>query len=237
VLIVVHHLVIDAVSWRILIEDLQALYDRQPLAPPTVSFAHWARRLPTAPIVAHPTAHGVLRSSSYLTDGRLVNHNALVTAFQRALGTDFDVEAHGRDGAEDLSRTIGWFTTIHRIAIGEPTVGAASAALNYHGRRIPPVDGAWRIVSGGLGGNRSPENGRPYAIDLNVAHREDGSLVLRFDHTRDPREIDALASAVIEELRAEVERPRDYAPEDFPHARLRADELARTVARLREGKS
>ena len=237
ILVVVHHLVIDAVSWRILIEDLQALYDQQPLAPPTMSFAHWARRLPGAPITAHSTVHGVLRSSTYVTDGRLVNHNVLVTALRRALDAAFDVEAHGRDGAEDLSRTIGWFTTIHRVATVESSVGAASIVLNYLGRAIPPVDGAWRIVSGGLGGNRAPENGRPYAIELNVAHGEDGRLVLRFDHIRDPGEIDALATAVVEELRADVSRPRDYAPEDFPHAGLSQDELARAVARLREGKS
>lgn len=61
--------------------------------------------------------------------------------------------------------------------------------------------------------------------------------MLRFDHMRDPGEIDALATAVIEELRAEVGRPRDYAPEDFPHAGLSEDELARAIARLQEGKS
>jgi len=44
-LLVVHHLVVDAVSWRVLVEDLQALYEGgSPMAPAT-SFAQWSRRL------------------------------------------------------------------------------------------------------------------------------------------------------------------------------------------------
>lgn len=50
-LIVIHHLVVDGVSWRILMEDLNALYtgqvtDRMPTLPPkTDAFIHWARRI------------------------------------------------------------------------------------------------------------------------------------------------------------------------------------------------
>ena len=232
VLLIVHHLVVDAVSWRILVEDLQALYDHRPPAPSTISFARWARRSPGAPVTPQPTVHGVLRSSTYAADGRLVNHNDLVAALRRALRAGFYVEGHGRDDAADLARTVGWFTTINPITAPDPSAGTASVALNYQGRPIPPAEGAWRIVSGGLGGNRAPENGRPYAVELNVAHADDGRLVLRFDHMREQGEIDALAAAVIKELWAETEGPRGYAPEDFPQADLSADELARTIARL-----
>ncbi|MBW4483048.1 MAG: amino acid adenylation domain-containing protein [Tildeniella torsiva UHER 1998/13D] len=52
-LIVVHHLVIDGVSWRILLEDFQTVYEQlklgQPvrLPPKTTAFQHWANQLQT----------------------------------------------------------------------------------------------------------------------------------------------------------------------------------------------
>ncbi|MCI0912462.1 non-ribosomal peptide synthetase [Pseudomonas putida] len=44
-LLAVHHLVVDGVSWRVLLEDLQALYRGQPLAAKTHAMADWAARL------------------------------------------------------------------------------------------------------------------------------------------------------------------------------------------------
>ncbi|HIP95963.1 MAG TPA: amino acid adenylation domain-containing protein, partial [Anaerolineae bacterium] len=50
-LIVIHHLAIDGVSWRILLQDLQAIYHQLSrgeavrLPPKTTSFQYWARRL------------------------------------------------------------------------------------------------------------------------------------------------------------------------------------------------
>lgn len=44
-LIVAHHLAVDVHSWRLLIEDLDALLRGQPARPTTSSFATWARRL------------------------------------------------------------------------------------------------------------------------------------------------------------------------------------------------
>ncbi|BBL77219.1 non-ribosomal peptide synthetase [Methylomagnum ishizawai] len=46
-LLVVHHLVVDGVSWRILLQDLQAAYDRpaEPLPARTCSFKAWAEHL------------------------------------------------------------------------------------------------------------------------------------------------------------------------------------------------
>ncbi|NUT45862.1 MAG: amino acid adenylation domain-containing protein, partial [Saccharothrix sp.] len=40
-----HHLVVDAVSWRILVSDLETLLDGGTLGPKTTAFADWARRL------------------------------------------------------------------------------------------------------------------------------------------------------------------------------------------------
>ncbi len=50
-LLAAHHLVVDAVSWRLVLEDLDAAYDalrdggRPALAPKSTSFRTWARRL------------------------------------------------------------------------------------------------------------------------------------------------------------------------------------------------
>ncbi|QBF25981.1 amino acid adenylation domain-containing protein [Pseudomonas tructae] len=44
-LLVIHHLVVDGVSWRVLLEDLQALYRGQPLAAKTRAMSDWAARL------------------------------------------------------------------------------------------------------------------------------------------------------------------------------------------------
>ena len=44
-LLAVHHLVIDGVSWRVLLEDLQALYRGQTLAAKTRAMGDWAARL------------------------------------------------------------------------------------------------------------------------------------------------------------------------------------------------
>ncbi|KAJ1985062.1 hypothetical protein H4R34_000239 [Dimargaris verticillata] len=43
--LVSHHIVIDLVSWRILIDDLNTLLSHQPLPPKTLSFAKWATSL------------------------------------------------------------------------------------------------------------------------------------------------------------------------------------------------
>ena len=44
-LIVIHHLVIDGVSWRILLEDLMIAYNGETLPPKTISYGRWAKAL------------------------------------------------------------------------------------------------------------------------------------------------------------------------------------------------
>ncbi|BBH45202.1 non-ribosomal peptide synthetase [Pseudomonas sp. KU43P] len=44
-LLAIHHLVVDGVSWRVLLEDLQALYRGQPLVAKTHAMADWAARV------------------------------------------------------------------------------------------------------------------------------------------------------------------------------------------------
>ncbi|WP_207849586.1 MULTISPECIES: non-ribosomal peptide synthetase [unclassified Pseudomonas] len=44
-LLVIHHLAVDGVSWRVLLEDLQAAYQNQALPPKTSAFQNWALKL------------------------------------------------------------------------------------------------------------------------------------------------------------------------------------------------
>ncbi|MFD1815432.1 amino acid adenylation domain-containing protein [Rhodococcus gannanensis] len=48
-LVVVHHLAIDAVSWHILVPDLRSAWERRPLAAPGTPFREWARALARVP--------------------------------------------------------------------------------------------------------------------------------------------------------------------------------------------
>ena len=86
-LIAVHHLVVDGISWRILLEDLQSLYTamavgEEPALPKkTTSFRHWGERLS-----AHVATGGL--------DGELDHWTAIAAAPVAALPAD-------RPGGED----------------------------------------------------------------------------------------------------------------------------------------
>jgi amino acid adenylation domain-containing protein/non-ribosomal peptide synthase protein (TIGR01720 family) len=165
-LIAVHHLAIDMVSWQILLEDLHVALEqhtrgvRIQLPPKTASFKAWAERIAAAaagqphelpwPVeewrrscalpVDSPCPPGgntvaTSRTWTLSLDAALTSaiasasssRNAqvlhvLIAALLRALhkwcGRDafaLDIEGHGRDALDediDVSRTVGWFTTI-----------------------------------------------------------------------------------------------------------------------------
>ena len=167
-LIVIHHLCVDAVSWRILLVDLEAAYVR--LAgghdpdPPvkTTSFQEWASLLhglagsaemaeesrqwqrllpgPTPPAVDEMAGGAPCRADRVLprettkilleeapeTHRTQINDvllTALAVAYHRvagARGLVVDLEGHGREPvfpAADLTRTVGWFTSIHPVPL------------------------------------------------------------------------------------------------------------------------
>jgi non-ribosomal peptide synthase protein (TIGR01720 family) len=172
-LIVIHHLVVDAISWRILLEDLAAAYGQLErgeaigLPAKTTSFKEWANRLGRHSLECAdlPAPGPKRREHAALQGGSLprdyqsgANSEASSRAFDvsldeaetsavlRALPTSYqakfdeallacvaqtfhewtggplliDVEGHGRDPIfpdVDLSRTVGWFTTIYPVAI------------------------------------------------------------------------------------------------------------------------
>ena len=172
-LVVIHHLVVDGVSWRILLEDLHAAYEqlrlgeRVELPPKTTSFKRWAERLTeyarAAQVddeAAYWTADeraGVkglpvdrARGDNTVASARAVEvsldeeetrallhevpacyraqiNDVLLTALAYAFAAWtgerrllVDLEGHGREELfddVDLSRTVGWFTTISPVLI------------------------------------------------------------------------------------------------------------------------
>ncbi|MDH6593497.1 amino acid adenylation domain-containing protein/non-ribosomal peptide synthase protein (TIGR01720 family) [Variovorax sp. TBS-050B] len=190
-LLAVHHLVVDGVSWRILLEDLQAAYCRQlageAIALPaksssykdwTVALQDYARAqgegighwqslagVPAALPCAHPEAPNTVAeerqvefrldratTQALLKDApaayRTQVNDLLLTALGRALCAWagharllVDLEGHGREDLFahiDLSRTVGWFTTLFPVALdplGAP--GEAIRRVKESLRRIP----------------------------------------------------------------------------------------------------
>ncbi|MEP6743436.1 MAG: amino acid adenylation domain-containing protein [bacterium] len=172
-LIVIHHLVVDGVSWRVLLEDLQMLYTQLSrkkeieLPAKTTSFKSWSEQLS-----AHAKSDAMLAEAPYWlslgersvtplpqdfnngantaasaqTVTALLNPRetlALLTEAPAAYRTQInevllaalaqtlsqwtnsssvllDLEGHGREEifeGVDLSRTVGWFTTIFPVAL------------------------------------------------------------------------------------------------------------------------
>ncbi|MFC4314149.1 amino acid adenylation domain-containing protein [Steroidobacter flavus] len=190
-LLVVHHLVVDGVSWRILLEDLQRAYrqlrSNQAVALPakTASYQQWTRELQryavdhadqltfwcqdpgaSTPLVCdEPQGRNTAADQACLTVQldrertqallsavpaayRTQINDVLLTALARALGQwsgasrlTIDLEGHGREDLFEginLSRTVGWFTTLHPVLLdwqGEP--GAALKRVKETLRAVP----------------------------------------------------------------------------------------------------
>ncbi|MGH7825280.1 MAG: amino acid adenylation domain-containing protein [Candidatus Binatia bacterium] len=197
-LIIIHHLAVDGVSWRILLEDLETAYrqinhgESIQLSPKTTSFKLWAARLteyaqsavlqkeldywlarPWTRFSPLPVDFPEGRSRNTVASARRVSvclsveetrtllqevpeiHHAqindvlltaLVRAFSRWTGSPsllVDLEAHGREEIYeevDLSRTMGWFTTIFPVLLSleEPChPGEALKSIREQLGRIP----------------------------------------------------------------------------------------------------
>ncbi|ONI75169.1 hypothetical protein ALI144C_41225 [Actinosynnema sp. ALI-1.44] len=192
-LLLVHHLVMDGVSWRILLPDLESAYAGAELRPVRTSFRTWAAGLAQvskqdqepywrsvlgdgpAPVGSRPLNSGdtiatLSRISRVMDVGELVTtvpgklratvNDVLLTGLAIAArswtGHDdllLDLEGHGRQqdlvpGA-DLSRTIGWFTTIYPVRLASAGIDVATAerdparaedvlkAVKQHLRQVP----------------------------------------------------------------------------------------------------
>ncbi|WP_432076171.1 amino acid adenylation domain-containing protein [Streptomyces wuyuanensis] len=215
-LLVIHHLVVDGVSWRVLLSDLATAWDavvrgeRPTLESVPTSLRRFAREvaeqatspqrqaeLPYWAKTLAPGAellHGATRTG---TTGAAREHlvtlpaeeaRALLTTVPAAAGADVtevlltalrlavtrwraqhgsaldsdllvDLERHGRDGVTDadLSRTVGWFTSLHPVRLpaaddpldalrqvkesirSAPDSGAGYGMLRYLNPQLAPV--------------------------------------------------------------------------------------------------
>ncbi|MBW4649608.1 MAG: amino acid adenylation domain-containing protein [Kastovskya adunca ATA6-11-RM4] len=195
-LLVIHHLVVDGVSWRILLEDLQMAYQQLSrgesvhLPSKTTSFKDWAERLTeyaksgtleqelnywlaesgtrVSPLPVDYRSGDNTEASArtlsvslsaeetqaliqevpqaYNTQINDVLLTALVQVFAQWTGSPsllVDLEGHGREELfeeVDLSRTVGWFTTVFPILLNlEETShpGEALKSVKEQLRRIP----------------------------------------------------------------------------------------------------
>lgn len=195
-LMVIHHLVVDGISWRILTEDFETAYrqllDGRPIQLPskTTSFSSWSRRLmeyAQSPEVQGEVAYwldearrevSALPHDFQSTDNTVASTNtisvslnteetnallhdvpkayntqindvlltALVLAFSNWTSTTsllVDVEGHGREtiaGDIDVSRTVGWFTSLFPVRFAIPAGAAAAETLKSvkeQLRRVP----------------------------------------------------------------------------------------------------
>jgi len=172
-LIVIHHLVVDGVSWRILIDDLRSGYALRASGEPirlserSDSFKAWAERIAeyakspdllaemeywTQAAKWSPTPLPLAKISSPLQEGDFVSHRCslnreetravldrasgadrvginvlLLTALARAMKgwhgserTRITLEGHGREALFpdlDVSRTVGWFTSLFPVVL------------------------------------------------------------------------------------------------------------------------
>jgi non-ribosomal peptide synthase protein (TIGR01720 family) len=188
-LLVAHHLVVDAVSWRVLLSDLQQSLDYlrrgaaiSPL-PKTTSFQAWSRQLTDLAQSAElrdqhrywlnlPWQHVSPIPCDYQSDRRRnqvattalvatslpadetrallhevprAYHTQINDVLLAAAGLTFadwtgrpttliDLEGHGREDLfehVDVSRTVGWFTTLFPVVLELAASTAPSQALTY----------------------------------------------------------------------------------------------------------
>ena len=190
----VHHLVVDAVSLRIIIEDVNSVYEQlkkeeQPSLPVQMtSFLSWtneisnlykngdhaeieywrsvtegskdswpakySEQLNIESLAATETISFSVQDTEALQKIAELNRsnigNIILAAFIRELskvsGSDIvylDVEGHGREtfgAADDVSRTVGWFSSLYPVAInasGNPSLEAMLLRVKATLREIP----------------------------------------------------------------------------------------------------
>ncbi|MCY8231182.1 non-ribosomal peptide synthetase [Priestia endophytica] len=193
---VIHHLVVDAVSWRILLEDLQAVYNQMKqgqsvrLPAKSTSFKEWSERLQTysdsgiskevqgywkeqegKEVMKIPMDYpiqetteesidqvtrtlGVEETHALLQEVPVTHKTRINEVLLTALGqaivdrtnqqtVSIHLEGHGREEmieGMDLSRTVGWFTSIYPVHLnfqGTTTPIEGLKAVKDQLRRIP----------------------------------------------------------------------------------------------------
>ncbi|MGE7906913.1 amino acid adenylation domain-containing protein [Peribacillus sp. NPDC094092] len=188
---VIHHLVVDGVSWRILLEHFERCYqqiknEQEPSLPlKTTSYKQWAEKLneykntdlpeeavqywekemnvPVSPlsedlgetcdfenmykievdeVQTQNLIKNTLRKHKTTIDEVLLS--VIAHALSNRMGIDefwLDLEGHGREDIEDgidLSRTVGWFTSIYPVRIkGMASLGSTLRNTKNILRNVP----------------------------------------------------------------------------------------------------
>ncbi|MFI9379912.1 non-ribosomal peptide synthase/polyketide synthase [Kutzneria sp. NPDC052558] len=297
-----HHLVIDGVSWRVLVEDVEAAYHRKALAPKTTSFREWSQRLDKHDFgaeIAYWT--GMTADPALPTDGNGPNtfattttvtagldaiqtrallqdvpgvyrtrvDDVLLAALGRVLadwtGRDrvlVDLEGHGREHLfddVDLSRTVGWFTSMHPV---ELTVGkdwAETLKSVKEQLRAVPNKGVAGLIhataeprisfnylgqfsdAGTLDSAIGPDERRPHQLDV-VGVVQGGKLELTWQYsTQLHREstVRRLAGNLVAALHEIIRHCAEPAsggctPSDFPLAGLAQHQIDRIAGNGRD---
>lgn len=188
-LLTAHHLIVDGVSWRILLEDLDRLLSQpgQPLPAPTASYAAWVshqqravetallpelprwergtapaspgrqadRRRISGSLSAEVTADLLTRAhQAYATEINDLLLTALARAWTAWTGSRscaITVEGHGREPLGepiDVSRTVGWFTSMYPLEVELPADADPGLAIKLvkNTLRAIPNKGAGYMV-------------------------------------------------------------------------------------------
>jgi len=256
-LLVVHHLVVDGVSWRVLLEDLQHAVQqlaagRQPSLPgKTCAYQRWAQRLeqhaqspallaeagywhaqyqdvtPGLPsqAVATPVADEVRAVQARLdphTTRQLLQqapaayrtqvNDLLLTALAQVIcawtgqaSTLVQLEGHGREELFDdidLSRTVGWFTSIFPVKLTPaPEAGASIKGIKEQLRAVPNKGIGFAILrylaDVGLGALPAPDITFNYMGQFDASFDEQAAWQPAREHGGDEQ---APGSAVLEGL-------------------------------------
>ncbi|OIN46674.1 non-ribosomal peptide synthetase [Pseudomonas azotoformans] len=183
-LLVVHHLAVDGVSWRILLEDLQQAYRNAALPAKTSAYQQWAQQLQAhAQTLDAQLAYWQAQTASadlpcdnpqgglqnrlgstleirlsaghtrqLLQDApaayRTQVNDLLLTALARVISrwseqpaALIQLEGHGREDlfdTLDLSRTVGWFTSLFPVRLqAEGELSAAIKSVKEQLRAVP----------------------------------------------------------------------------------------------------
>src|SRR3990167_4261269 len=174
-----HHLIIDAVSWRILIEDIKEAYEGQAIDHKTSSYRQWTETVKDyakghqeeeaywTEVIGdlkeeYPGLSTEVNASEIKLDTKLTKdllHKAnsayhteindlLLTALGYALkswsgleANHITLEGHGREHLKesiDVSRTVGWFTTIYPVRLEvKESLSASIKGIKESLRKIP----------------------------------------------------------------------------------------------------
>ena len=239
-----HHHVVDGVSWRILLDDLGNALAGRPLSVPGTSFRTWALRqsaedialnpVPGTPATVTVTLPAEL-TTALLTKPHTTADDVLLAGLVAAQGEELlvHVEGHGRDA--DLASTVGWFTEFRVVRLGvaaqqlrrtkedlrQPATGTPRIAFNHLGRL--PAD----IVEFAL----LTDEGLAFAHEIDITtYVRDGELTAEWAFPTelfDSAEIARRAEAWVGALHEIAAEPDGLTPTDVPLVEITQTELDR----------